>query len=255
MASTVSTCDTIVDCTDETLNPETLSPKALKYDDGDLTSKKRKKDELQYDVLFSSNNLLNSTFNENTKNPHSSFISKNPSDTSCGYENTFKVLEEQMHYKSLISPRQLQNFLKRHHNVTAPLDHLASGSFLQSINELEEEDPPSFFELELEASSRLRDMINKKDELTASHSHSDKNSDCTIKSPLNELVNNVPLGDLQAQPNQDIFTNDKDQSVEVTGDYPEYLYHVAKGDDGRMYLRVVRSLLLDKGKTWQKFQI
>lgn len=248
MASSATNCDAVVDTTDGCLNPETTSP-SLKYDDGDLTSKKRKKDELQYDVLFSSNNLLNSTLNDkqSTDNLNSSFISENPSNTSGGYENTFKVLEAHMHYKSIISSRQLEKFLRRHQKLSVPLNDSASGNFLQSINELEEDDQPSFFELELEASSRLRDMINRKNVLTSSHNPSDIKSDCTIKSPLN----NVPLGDTQTHPNPEVFTHARDQSMEVTGDYPEYLYHVAKGDDGRMYLKVVRSMLLDKGKALQ----
>lgn len=237
------------------VRPE-AEPIIQKYGDDDLASKKRKSVDKYDDLFHQSSSFLNSTlkspeeesseclyleaFSKQT-NENNAFVSKTPSASSCHFQNTFDVLENQMSNKRCLSPRQLEQFM------TA--NPYFKDRFLNSISEEskeESEETPSFFELELEASSRLRDLINNK---SAKDDNISSNVS-TITSPLNELLHDfVPKCDpetVKYHPNPEVFLKD-DKTLEEIGEYPEYLYHVSKGKDGRLYLRVVRSLLVDKG--------
>lgn len=41
---------------------------------------------------------------------------------------------------------------------------------------------------------------------------------------------------------------DDTELLEALGEYPDFLFHLARNRHGRVYLRVLRTLLLDKGK-------
>lgn len=234
-----------------------------KYADDDLASKKRKSrsefaDELTAYDQFASGSVLDSSWQtgSDSLSSESTCVSEHPSNSSFGFQNTFDVLETHVNSRS-ITPKQLEQFIKRNEMyknpffVNVPVEGGGRSPFLRRISEetdrsqMEEDyDKPSFFELELEASSRLRDLIVNK----GNEEIHEIESTIPIRSPLNELLHDfVPTTEhINFHPNPEVFI--KEDKVEQRGEYPEYLYHVAKGKDGRLYLRVVRSLLVDKGK-------
>lgn len=172
-------------------------------------------------------------------------ISDTPSDTSSGFENTFKVLAKQVS-QPRISNIDIQNLLRC--NVlsgksTEYLDVPKYDRFLRAISEesstsdYDREESPSYFELELEARQRIREL--------ADGSKKTNMSDCDdIKLPLSEHLYGIELSSKLSEKADTPLTEEVKQQ---NGDYPEYVYHVAK-ENGRLYLKVVRSLLLDKGK-------
>lgn len=177
-------------------------------------------------------------------------VSDHPSDTSSGFENTFKVLTNQVR-QPRINNVDIQNLLRSNFlsnsQSTEYLNVPTYDRFLRAISEEsstsdydrdESYDSPSFLELELEARQRIRDL--------ADGSNKSKVSDCDgdIKLPLSEHLYGVELSNKLTGKIETPMTEDIKQQ---SGDYPEYVYHVAK-ENGRLYLKVVRSLLIDKGK-------
>lgn len=217
--------------------------KPQKYGDDDLVSKKRKplefSEEDEY-ITFSTrqgtSKELNSTFLAAEENR--AFITKNPSESSFGFSNTFHVLEGQMSGRRSISPLTLEKFIKRNELYKNPLFVNAPYSCdQQKFPGILEE--PSHLELELEARSRLKDLILN-DSLGLGE-------ESTIKRSLSELLEGFVVPPKINSSRESDQSTDDPTVVEQQGEYPEYLYHVSKGKDGRLYLRVVRSLLIDKG--------
>lgn len=212
-------------------------------------------------------------------------ISSHPSDSSYGFHNTYAVLERQLASKASAA-RQLREFLQYNDLNKTPVfcdasplvtarDH--SANYLSSISEEseslssrrtssttqhpddEEDEKPSFLELELEASSRLRKIRERLGGSLLSLDGATGGEEKAMESPLVEALYGISVESLaraaadRAHPNPDVFLaaggSEEDDKSSQSGEYPEYIYHVAKGNDGRMYLKVVRSLLLDKGKT------
>lgn len=198
----------------------------------------------------------NSTENEDETNLLNSSISQNPSDSSFGFQNTFTVLERQLHLNKqpILNPTQIEYILKRNPSeavknpiyVDVPIN---AETYLRAVsskaNSLFEDacssgcenvDSPSLFELEIEAMQRCKQLL-------ATHA-------------TFELVNESGSGSSSTGPvamktiaEQQIHTSlIEDFYQQDGGDYSEYVYHVAKAKDGHLYLRVVRSLLVDKGK-------
>lgn len=189
-------------------------------------------------------------------------ITTTPSDVSLGLDNTFTVLERHLEYKysPQFTSKQIQYLLRRS-RVTKSIGNL-SQNLLKTINEevaidshgcndaadesadcsvIDEAEHPSLFELELEASQRIRRLFN-----TSTAACETTQATSTPQSPLNELLYGFsPASSTDAavhRLNEDVT----EDVTERTGEYPEYVYHVAKGPDNRLYLRVVRSLLVDK---------
>lgn len=249
-----------------------------KFDDSDVSSKRRKLMETdEYNTVFTKKLInepdLNSTLDlENS----SSFIinkednldytgglltdysdetikiSNKPSDSSFGFQNTFEILEKQMiESKQLrLSRNQLELFLNSEKtdflNIPLRPEHLRCISEEGSNFDEDEEkyDKPDLFELELEASKRIYEMFS-----TKNSNLDDKNCD-DLKLPLNELLYGI-VPKFKNEENEENVVDFPTKLTETTtvrdGEYPEYLYHIAKGKDGRLYLRVVRSMLVDKG--------
>lgn len=175
-------------------------------------------------------------------------ISDNPSDTSSGFENTFKVLTNQVR-QPRISNVEIQNVLRCNSLSDTAAMYLnvpKYDRFLRAISEEstssdydkeEKYDSPSYLELELEARQRIK-------ELSDGAKTTNVNSSGDIKLPLSEHLYGVELSNKSSDKIETQLTEDVKQQ---NGDYPEYVYHVAK-ENGRLYLKVVRSLLVDKGK-------
>lgn len=175
-------------------------------------------------------------------------VSDNPSDASSGFENTFKVLTNQVR-QPRINNVDIQHLLRCNllsNNSTDNLDVPKYDRFLRAISEEsstsdydreENYDSPSYLELELDARQRIRELTD------GSTKTSRSDADVGITLPLSEHLYGVELSSKLTEKIETPLTEDVKQQ---SGDYPEYVYHVAKVN-GRLYLKVVRSLLLDKG--------
>lgn len=246
-----------------------------KYGDADLASKKRKDEDDEYNTIFTkrlNEPNLNSTaeivgtdevdFHGGLLNSISSptsddwepidLISKNPSSSSFGFENTFKVLEGQLRGTQKLNRKQVEHLLRssdlRNNPIFLDVPFTSKERFLRAISEEksipdeneQNDEPPSFLELELDARDRLREL--------SSIACTEKQEDEIVNgehSSMNEFLYGITT-------TQELETTNFESAVkediqQLTGEYPEYVYHMAKGKDGRVYLRVVRSLLVDKG--------
>lgn len=203
------------------------------------------------------------------------FITKSPSGTSYGFENTFRILEKQIianqkkrSYLRRISEEYIPNLSSLMHDD----DHDASSSSTLtslSYNSIESRttDSLDLFELELEAIQRLQQKnynsqintnpilkLNNDNEKNNESKDANSSNNETITSPINELlygIKPIELTETTTSTNDDddiIFKQDEKILEEICNKHPEFVYHIAKGKDGRKYLRVVRNLLLEKGK-------
>jgi hypothetical protein len=177
--------------------------------------------------LWSRGRDANSTMVEPTAPPI--LVSSSPSDSSFGFQNTFQVLERQMHsnkYPFKLTANQLEaakEYFKASEGI--PLTTASPfPSIIEEAEEADEDEPPSFLELELEAASRLQ----QRNDLDPS----DQGVDCVDHVDALYGISAVPK---------------EEPKIDDTGEYPEYLYHVARAQNGKLYLRVVRSMLVDSG--------
>lgn len=179
---------------------------------------------------------------EDWKSVH--IVSDNPSDTSSGFENTFKVLTKQVRQTSRIGNVDIQNCIlsaKSTDFLDVPNRYLRAISEESSTSDYDRDenyDSPSYLELELEARQRIKELAYGMAKSNAN------NCDGDIKLPLTEHLYGIELANKSSEKIETPLTEDVKQQ---SGDYPEYVYHVAK-ENGRLYLKVVRSLLIDKGK-------
>lgn len=184
-------------------------------------------------------------------------ISTIPSNSSFGFENTFSILERQLSgsKQPKLNQQQIEHILMTNNGtavknpiyIDIPISdewclHAISGQAngsLQAttINRIDVDDcPPSLFDLEIEAMLRVKELLAT-DSKTANDTV-DAGSNCAIATTGMIDVNaHIPINTSLIE---DFYQQDG-------GDYSEYVYHVAKSKDGRVYLRVVRSLLVDKG--------
>lgn len=170
-------------------------------------------------------------------------ISDKPSDTSSGFENTFKVLTNQVR-QPRISNDEIQNILLSNSPSSKQAVYLRVPNYDRYLRAISEESSTSDYdkdekdelELELEARQRIKEMSNELNKTNV-------NCSGDIKLPLSEHLYGVELSNKSSEKIESSLTEDIQQQ---SGDYPEYVYHVAK-ENGRLYLKVVRSLLLDKG--------
>lgn len=158
-------------------------------------------------------------------------ITATPADSSCGFHNTFSVLEQHLS-KSKLSQQQIENLLLRHRYVAVHNDSYIdipinrSPFPIRDVNvwDVGDADSLTSFDLELEAMERLR---------------------------LKSITPTSPIGKSESSDNA--FT-----STPQAKGYPpderdeqspnEYMYHVAKARNGELYIRVKRNLRLDEGK-------
>lgn len=243
---------------------------ATKFGDDDLASKRRKDSEDEYNTVFTkklAESQLNSTLNFElggaydsgpnsldfkggpvTDHDETDFgqksITSNPSDTSFGFHNTFSVLQKQIQTKKQprLSQRQIE-FLLHENNGEAVKNPIyvdipiSDECYLRAISDdangpFEDGDSPSLFELELEAMQRVKQMlVGGTTGVVGGQRHFE-----VTKSNAAEHVR-------ESNPSllEDFYQQDG-------GEYSEYVYHVARSKEGQVYLRVVRSLLVDKGK-------
>lgn len=178
-------------------------------------------------------------------------ITATPADSSCGFHNTFSVLEKRFSKTKYLKLNQqeieyllLQNKDLAVHNDTfidIPINycrrlHAVNDLFNSSMNDAngwnsDDEEPPSHLELELEAMDRLRSMWNE-EILTKNEIEKDE-----IESSV------TPFGSSLIEE----FYQQDNYSIGVPNSN-EYIYHVAKSRDGQLYIRVRRNLRLDQGK-------
>lgn len=176
-------------------------------------------------------------------------ITATPADSSCGFHNTFSVLEEHLNKKRhlKLSQQQIEYLLLQNqdlaiHNesfIDIPIDdnrslRTVNGSVNSSMNDnngwnVSDEEFPSHFELELEAMERLRSMWGDLASPNIPIANEEKNS-----SP--PLFETSVIEELYEENNRNIGMQTSN----------EYIYHVAKRH-GQLYIRVRRNLRLDQG--------
>ncbi|XP_052899223.1 trafficking kinesin-binding protein milt isoform X1 [Anopheles moucheti] len=117
----------------------------------------------------------------------------------------------------------------------------------------EENDRPSFLELELEASDRLRRLRER-----LGGSVPDLQRSCeSIDSPLVKALYGVSLESLAKQntdrvhPDPSVFIEEEDKRS-LSGEYPDYPYYVARGSNGLAYLKVVHNTSSGSGTAGEK---
>lgn len=248
-----------------------------KFGDSDLASKRRK-DNDEYNTIFTkrlSKPELNSTLNEtddynggilpeNDDWKPCDLISPNPSDSSFGFENTFSILEGQLRGTQQLTRSQVEHLLRtsdlQKNPIFLDVPFASKDRFLRAISEEKSigdddevdsaEQKPSFLELELDARQRIKELSFSINDSEKVKSTSDTLPDEELStSSMNEFLYGIPSKSTADQRSgspmfQSMVHEDRQQQ---SGEYPEYVYHVAKGKDGQVYLRVVRSLLVDKG--------
>ncbi|XP_049276810.1 trafficking kinesin-binding protein milt isoform X1 [Anopheles funestus] len=121
-------------------------------------------------------------------------------------------------------------------------DSGAKAHFHNSSDEDDVHDRPSFLELELEASDRLRRL---RERLGGSVPDLQRSSE-TVESPLVKALYGVSLESLaknntdRVHPDPSVFIEDEDKRS-LSGEYPDYPYYVARGSNGLPYLKVVHN--------------
>lgn len=174
-----------------------------------------------------------------------SSISSHPSDSSAHFENTFGVLEHylQRRKQPKLNQRQIE-YIMLTNNATAiqnpiyvdiPINdkwclRAVGGDANEVANDsfVDDEQPPSLFDLEIEAMLRMHELQG---------SQSDRSSD--------SIAASATASDTQTATSTSLL-EDFYQQDERCGS-SDYIYHVARHKDGRVYLRIVRSLVVDRG--------
>lgn len=193
--------------------------------------------------------------NENANDAFNVSITTLPSNSSFGFENTFAVLERQLNVNEqpILSQQQIEYILMRNNatavknpiyidipisdewclrTISGQTNGLSQG--VKSIDPSIDDSPPSLFDLEIEAMLRVKELLGAT--ATATDTVDAAAVGCASAIEAAER-GHIPI-------NTSLI---EDSYQQDGGDYSEYVYHVAKSKDGRVYLRVVRSLLVDKG--------
>lgn len=224
---------------------ETLNSAQIKYGDSDVASKRRKSED-DYDTFQREavENVLNSTAIENEDFKGGSllssadisanvYISDKPSDASKGFENTFKILEQDI--RTRWNNGQRQTFLRR---ISEEETEEKEKQFPEQISQRDRSSSPDMLELQLEALQRVKSLMKEND------CEEDPMESEEITSPLNESLYGIKVNGTFSQ----LQSSSVDETIiEQSVKSPEYAYHISKGKDGRKYLKVVKSMLLDKG--------
>lgn len=176
-------------------------------------------------------------------------ITSTPADSSCGFHNTFSVLEKHLNKNKCLrlNQQQVEYLLLQNKDLAVYSDCYidipieSDGSFrsvnslvnsaLNSVNDWDicDEEIPNLFGLELEAMERLRSVLSE-----ASTTNYMIESDRNKSPPTNQTSSFVEK-----------FYQQDGMGSENSN---EYIYHVAKSRNGQLYIRVRRNLLLDQGK-------
>lgn len=179
-------------------------------------------------------------------------ITATPADSSCGFHNTFSVLEKHLNKNKYLrlSQKQIEHLLLQNKNLTVHNDNyidipiMSDDGSLHAVNEfvnssmndtygwnVNDEESPSHLELELEAMERLRSMWTKEG------FDCDKNDNADERESLYTPCDTSLIEELYQQ----------DSCSDGVPKSNEYIYHVAKRND-QLYIRVRRNLRLDQGK-------
>ncbi|KFB46168.1 hypothetical protein ZHAS_00014169 [Anopheles sinensis] len=220
--------------------------------------------------------LLSARPEEDNSSSGPASISSRPSDSSRGFHNTFNVLERHLQSKHFQS-RQLRRFLQYNESSRTPVfcnvppSLTDSSNYLRSISEEssggtgsgvtrsnerrssgssgdEDHEPPSFLELELEASDRLRRLRERLGGSVPDLPGTGAGSgESPLESPLTKALYGISLESLartntgRVHPDPSVFIDEEEDRRSLSGEYPDYPYYVARGADGLPYLKVVRS--------------
>ncbi|XP_037811868.1 trafficking kinesin-binding protein milt isoform X1 [Lucilia sericata] len=177
---------------------------------------------------YTSHTLTSQNFESSAKN--NLIITDKPSVSSKGFENTFKLLQNQVKTNT---QKTIDLIKTINPNNEFPS---TSGSNMYVVREEE----PTCFELELEAMQRIQVYVKDLEHVN----HVEKRKSGYLSTPLLELLYNFVSRGLS----QD-FLNDTEHSFQVNTSYndTEYnsnlMYHVGKNSNGAKCLKIVRNLL------------
>lgn len=193
-----------------------LNSTTIKLDD---TSINAFEDESIKSVDSSKNTSKIDAVNSTVKEPTIQIITSHPSDTSCGYHNTFSVLERQVKVKT---PSQS----KQRVMMSPQSDARVSTSHGTSINtndpvEDDEDTKSSFLELELEARQRIKDILNAS-KLNGSGSRFEGRE-------------------------RTLSSSSQHSQESANREYTEFLYHVSRNKMGEAYVKILPSPSNEKG--------
>lgn len=172
-------------------------------------------------------------------------ITQTPADSSCGFHNTFSVLENHLNKNKYfkLSQQQIEYLLLQNRDLAVQSDTyidipISNDQSLHRFNSSVDgtnngpknyiqidEEPHSLFELEMKAIEELRSIWS----IAGPHCH--ENEIDGSQSHCSSLLENL-----------------YQQDVISAKESNDYIYHVAKSRDGQLYIRVRRNLRVDKGK-------
>lgn len=194
---------------------------------------------------------MNSPKNYNQNDEHNRSITSTPADSSCGFHNTFSVLEKYLNKNKYpkLSQKQIENLLLKNkdlivHNDTCicidiPLNdqhslrdvNNLSNNCMNDVNVSSSEEEETHNDLEVDSMDRLRSIWNK--EMQPNRKDETEKRESSYTSFDSSLME-----ELYQQ-------NEYSTCVQNSN---EYIYHVAKSRDGQLYIRVRRNLRLDQGE-------
>lgn len=186
-------------------------------------------------------------------------ITATPADSSCGFHNTFSVLEKHLNKNKnfKLSQQQIEYLLLKNRETAVQNDFyidiplrdnqcfrivkqlIDNNSTNETSNRLNDDnEPSSLFEIEFEAMEWLRSTSNQ---TVLSNNTNESLSGDNLNSTHDEL------DEAKASLVEEFYQQD-DNCCRNGENNDEYIYHVAKSRDGNHYIRVLRNLRLDQGK-------
>lgn len=177
-----------------------------------------------------SKSLTNHKFDHDQDIKLNRSIIPTPADSSCGFHNTFSVLEKRLNKSKYhkLSQNQIEDLLNK--DIDIPIEYHHSPCSVSGLanSPLNDGDFPSDYESE--ALNRIR---SPRDESASDHA--------------NVKIGNIePLSEPFESSLVETFYQQDDTDGIITSN--KYTYHIARARTGQLYIRVRRNLQLDKGK-------
>lgn len=186
-------------------------------------------------------------------------ITATPADSSCGFHNTFSVLEEHLNKRPPLTKRQIEQLLWLNKEASVRNElyidiPLTDRQYVRAVGQTpidvsietgncsaEYRESASLFELEIEAMEWLQSSGH------ATH--------------FNESAASASAASYAEQPDtsaslvEECYQQDADCVDGHATSANEYIYHVARARNGQHYIRVLRNLRLDQGKPFIQIHI
>lgn len=181
-------------------------------------------------------------------------ITATPADSSCGFHNTFSVLEEHLNKRPKLTKRQIEYLLWLNKEASVRNElyidiPITDKQYVRAVGQTADDvsieanncsaeyvEAASLFELEIEAMEWLQSSGH------ATHFNESSGTASVDASYAEEFDTNASLV-------EEFYQQDADCVDGHATSANEYIYHVAKTRNGQHYIRVLRNLRLDQGKS------